>query len=198
MWDNPPELGIAGWPITLQGTVMGVTVNWTKNTGSTGDYSFTDLVAATYRITEGSPPADYTGYVPSPSTPTFRDVTLTPDVMTAANINFYNYLPMNPQVETRLTKTEAMPTSPVSSLTIDIGETVWDYAIVTGDPLHNGNVQFTVKEPGALAFVDHGSPVALTQVGSDWVAKSAPYTATKWGQHVFKAVYAKGAEQTWS
>ncbi|MDP2858601.1 MAG: hypothetical protein Q8P50_11575, partial [Bacillota bacterium] len=98
-------------------------------------------------------------------------------------------------VETRLTKTEVFPTSPVASLTIDIGETVWDYAIVSNDPAHSGTVQFKVKEPGAADFVNHGTPVSLTQIGLDWVAKSAPYTATKWGQHYFKAVYTNGSEQ---
>ncbi len=183
------EVGIAGWPITLQVTLDDIDIELDTVTGAGGSYQFTTLPDAQFAIVEGAPPAGYEDYKPTPGTLTTITLHLplqagegaygTVGSRTATNVNFYNWPKVHPDVTTTL-----------SDNTITLGESVTDSVTVSSGAIAvvpSGTVDFKVSYNGGPFNPWAGSTgIALDGSGT---ATSPSYTPMATGGYRFQAFY---------
>jgi len=183
------EVGIAGWPIGLQISVDGILVGLGTVTASDGRYSFDRLPDGAFSIIEGSPPSGYEDYKPTPGTATTIALHLPLQTgeqaygavgsRAAANVNFYNWPKVRPDVKTTL-----------SDNTITLGDSVTDSVTVSTTAIAvvpSGTVDFKVSYDGGPFNTWTGSTgIALNGSGT---ATSPGYTPVASGNYRFQAFY---------
>ena len=105
------DLPLAGWPITLTGTVDNVPINFVDYTDENGFYQFILLTDGTFPITENI----LAGWNPTPGTLTTIPITLplpatgpygTENSHTATNVDFFNWYKENSTTVTLLSDNE--------------------------------------------------------------------------------------------